>query len=128
MTAHGVRSQWFIGLIALLGLLALSGCSGSDSPPASAAAADADDTAVTIRLFQFQPSPLEVTAGTTVTWTNGDDILHTVTSGTPGAKDGRFDGTLNGSGTSHSVTFSESGTFAYFCSRHESMRGEVRVQ
>jgi plastocyanin len=127
MTVRGTRWQWFAGLIALLGLLALTGCSGSDSPPASAAAADAGDSAVAIRLFQFQPSPLEVTAGTTVTWTNGDDILHTVTSGAPGAKDTRFDGTLNGSGTSYMVTFSEPGTYAYFCSRHESMRGEVHV-
>ncbi|HEX5166916.1 MAG TPA: plastocyanin/azurin family copper-binding protein [Thermomicrobiales bacterium] len=127
MTVRGARWQWFVGLIALLGLLALSGCSGSDSPPASAATADTGNSPVAIRLFQFQPSPLEVTAGTTVTWTNGDDILHTVTSGAPGAKDGRFDGTLDGSGTSYMVTFSEPGTYAYFCSRHESMRGEVRV-
>jgi plastocyanin len=128
MTARGARWYWLFGLIALVGVLTLSGCSSSDSPPASAASAGTGDPAVTVRLFQFQPSPIEVAAGSTVTWTNRDDILHTVTSGTPDARDGRFDGTMNGSGTSYTVTFSEPGTYEYFCSRHESMRGEVRVQ
>jgi plastocyanin len=128
MTARGARWHWLFGLIALLGVLTLSGCGNSDSPPASAAAADVGDPAVTVRLFQFQPSSIEVAAGATVSWTNGDDILHTVTSGTPDARDGRFDGTMSGSGTSYTVTFSDPGIYAYFCSRHESMRGEVRVQ
>jgi plastocyanin len=128
MTARDARWYWLLGVIALVGVLTLSGCSSSDSPPASAAPVGADDPAVTVRLFQFQPSPIEVAAGSTVTWTNRDDILHTVTSGTPDARDERFDGTMNGSGTSYTVTFSEPGTYAYFCSRHESMRGEIRVQ
>ena len=83
---------------------------------------------VTIRVFQIQPSSLQVTAGTTVTWTNQDDILHTATSGVPGATDGRFDGAMSGSGASYAFTFSEPGTYPYFCTRHEAMRGEIRVQ
>ena len=46
---------------------------------------------VTIHTFQFSPTPLEVQAGTRVTWMNQDDITHTITSGVPGKQDGRFD-------------------------------------
>jgi plastocyanin len=48
----------------------------------AALTASAEPTpAVEIRLFQFKPGAVEVKAGTAVTWTNGDDIEHTVTSG-----------------------------------------------
>ena len=81
-----------------------------------------------IRVFQFQPGALAVRPGTRVTWTNEDDIPHTVTSGLPGSPDGRFDVRLAGKGTSGSASFSEPGAYPYFCTRHESMRGEVLVR
>lgn len=128
MARYGRRLRRLVWLPVVLGALALAGCSDSDSGSASASEAPAESgAAVAIRTFQFQPSPLQVSAGTAVTWTNRDQILHTVTSGAPGAKDGRFDETLDGAGASYTITFSEPGTYTYFCSRHESMRGEVRV-
>jgi plastocyanin len=81
-----------------------------------------------IRLFQFQPGALEVRVGTRVTWTNQDDITHTVTSGMPGSPDGRFDVALGGKGTTGSATFAQPGVYPYFCTRHQSMRGEVVVR
>jgi plastocyanin len=81
-----------------------------------------------IRVFQFQPGVLAIRAGTRVTWTNADDITHTVTSGMPGSPDGRFDVSLAGQGRTGSATFSEPGTYPYFCARHQSMRGEVLVR
>jgi len=81
-----------------------------------------------IRVFQFQPGTLEVRAGTRVTWTNQDDITHTVTSGAPGSPDGRFDVRLAGKAASGSVTFGDPGVYSYFCARHPSMRGEVLVR
>jgi plastocyanin len=81
-----------------------------------------------IRVFQFQPGALAVRAGTRVTWTNEDDITHTVTSGLPGSPDGRFDVRLSGKGTSGGASFSEPGVYPYFCTRHQSMRGEVLVR
>lgn len=83
--------------------------------------------AVDIQLFQFQPGAVEVRAGTTVTWTNRDDITHTVTSGDPEHRTGRFDQRLPGRGASTTVRFSEPGVYPYFCDRHPSMRGEIRV-
>jgi plastocyanin len=90
--------------------------------------ADAADGEVAIRIFAYQPSPLTVPKGSTVTWTSADDITHTVTSGAPGKKDGRFDGQLAGKGTAYRHTFTEPGTYSYFCGRHQSMTGEIVVK
>ncbi len=84
-------------------------------------------SAITIRVFQFQPGQIDVKGGTAVTWTNQDDIEHTVTSGSPERPDGRFNARLAGKGATFASTFSQPGTYPYFCSRHQSMRGEVRV-
>ena len=83
---------------------------------------------VTIQVFQFKPGQVEVTKGTTVTWTNQDDITHTVTSGTPEQRDGRFDKQLAGKGATATMELKESGVYPYFCDRHQSMRGEIRVK
>ena len=82
---------------------------------------------VTIRLFQFRPSPLAVVTGTPVTWENQDEIKHNITSGTPEKRDGRFSVELNGKGTSGTVQFTQTGVYPYFCEKHQSMRGEIRV-
>jgi plastocyanin len=83
---------------------------------------------VEVRVFQFRPGKLEVKGGSAVTWVNEDEIRHTVTSGVPEARDGKFDGVLAGKGTRATVTFTEPGVYPYFCSRHQAMRGEVRVR
>lgn len=83
---------------------------------------------VTVQLFQFRPDQLEVKAGSRVTWTNQDDIEHTVTSGEPGTPDKRFEVKLSGKGARGQVELREPGVYAYFCSRHPSMRGEIRVK
>ena len=85
------------------------------------------DSTVTIRLFQFKPMPLDVKAGTQVTWTNQDDILHTVTSGVPERRDGRFEAPLDGKEATYRFTFRQPGIYPYFCDRHQSMRGEILV-
>ena len=93
---------------------------GSTQPGAGASAE--------VRVFQFQPGALEVRAGSRVSWTNRDDIAHTVTSGTPGSPDGRFDLRLAGKGAIGSAVLAEPGLYLYFCTRHPSMRGEVVVR
>ena len=111
-------------------LVAACGDAASTAKPMARAAGEPGRTGVpvAIQTFQFQPTLLEIGIGTTVTWTNRDQILHTVTAGAPGAADGRFDGPLDGTGTTYEFTFTEPGTYAYFCARHEAMRGEVRVR
>ena len=111
--------RW-IGAGVTLGLF--FGLPASTFPQGGAAATAA------IRVFQFQPGVLEVRPGIRVTWTNQDDITHTVTSGMPGSPDGRFDVLLDGKGTTGSATFAAPGVYRYFCARHTSMRGEVVVR
>jgi plastocyanin len=83
---------------------------------------------VEIRLFLFRPATLEVKAGSAITWVNDDEIRHTVTSGRPDGRDGKFDEALGGKGARATVTFDQPGVYPYFCSRHQAMRGEVRVR
>jgi plastocyanin len=85
--------------------------------PAPAAAS------VQIANFTFKAPVLTVNAGTTVTWTNSDDIPHTVTSNT-----GLFKSKVLDSGDKFSFTFAHSGSFGYFCSLHPHMTGTIVVK
>lgn len=85
-------------------------------------------TVVTIRTFQFEPAQLEVKAGTRITWINQDDIRHTVTSGSPENRDSRFDSSLAGKEANFTFTFTQPGTYTYFCNRHQHMRGQIQVK
>jgi plastocyanin len=82
---------------------------------------------VSIRLFQFRPAQLEIPAGTKITWTNEDDIVHTVTLGTPDTQADSVGRRLDGKGAAASIEFSRPGVYPYFCERHRAMRGEIRV-
>jgi plastocyanin len=117
-------------LVSFTGMVALAVASwGSSSAegPRMTAQASPEAAAVNIQLFQFQPGELTVRAGARVTWTNRDQIQHTVTSGTPENRDKKFDGPLDGQGKTFTHAFTQAGTYPYFCDRHQSMRGTVRV-
>ncbi|MDQ3882200.1 MAG: plastocyanin/azurin family copper-binding protein [Thermoproteota archaeon] len=80
----------------------------------------------------FQPNPVQVSIGATVTWTNDDSQPHTVTSGLSGQPDGRFDSSPNfnpllNSGQTFEHTFTEAGEYPYFCQLHPNMIGTVQV-
>ncbi|HVI91997.1 MAG TPA: cupredoxin family copper-binding protein [Dongiaceae bacterium] len=80
---------------------------------------------VDIDNFDFAPMTLTVTVGTQVTWTNHDDIPHTVVSSdTPPA----FKSPALDTDDSFSVTFSKPGTYSYFCSVHPKMVGSIVVK
>lgn len=86
-----------------------------------------DALAAEIKTFQFRPKIIDVHAGATVTWTNRDNIEHTITGGTPEVPDGAFASAPFGKGKSFTATFDKPGEYAYFCSKHKSMHGMVRV-
>src|SRR5215813_12053658 len=86
------------------------------------------EQSVIIQTFQFKPTPIEVPAGTRVSFTNQDDITHTVTSGTPESPDGKFSHRLEAKGATATVDLTKPGVYPYFCERHRSMRGEIRVK
>ena len=111
-----------------MGARGVIGAGGALAVIVSALVASADPKpAVDVQIFQFQPAAIEVKAGTAITWTNRDDIEHTVTSGDPEHRTGRFDLRLPSRGTTTRVNFSEPGVYLYFCDRHPPMRGEIRV-
>jgi len=93
-------------------------------PPGVAAAPAAAGTAeVKIDNFSFSPTALTVKAGTQITWTNGDDIPHTVVS------DGQtFKSKVLGTGEKFTFTAGKPGTYTYSCSIHPNMTGKVIVQ
>ncbi len=78
---------------------------------------------VTIESFMFAPQNLTIRAGTTVTWTNKDDVPHTVVSSTKKFRSGVLD-----TDGKFSFTFNNPGTYEYFCSVHPHMTGRVIVQ
>jgi plastocyanin len=82
-----------------------------------------DTTEVKIDNFSFGPGTLTVPVGTTVTWTNRDDIPHTAVS-----TDGAFKSKVMDTDEKFSYTFTKAGTFPYFCSIHPKMTGKAVVQ
>jgi len=108
--------------LAVVGIVAAA-C--SNDKPAASSTPNAD--AVTIQGFLFHPESLSVKAGTTVIWTNHDDIAHTITSGVPGHPTADFASGDKTLGQAFTHAFPTPGTFTYFCSNHNSMRGEVKV-
>ena len=87
-------------------------------------ASQASADAVSIDNFTFGPQTLTVKAGTTVTWTNKDDIPHGIASDNNAfAKSKALD-----TDDSYSFTFTTPGTYQYFCYIHPHMTGTVVVE
>jgi plastocyanin len=84
--------------------------------------AHAEETKVTIDNFTFAPAEVRVKVGDTVTWTNHDDIPHTVVSA------GKFRSKTMDTDGSFSFTFTAAGDYRYFCSLHPHMTGTIKVE
>lgn len=135
---RGVVLASFVAIA--VGVAACGGSDSSSTPDTKAApAASQSGTDVVIDTFMFGPTTIKVHVGDTVTWTNHDDILHTVTSGTreyasndggkvtATNKDGLFDMELDGRDSTGKHTFTEAGSFHYFCDRHPGMEADIEV-
>jgi amicyanin len=127
-----MRRSVFIGGMTLMVAMsygkAASGerVSPAPAPPAIAPAAPATPAAameVKIDNFKFGPEALTIPVGTTVTWTNRDDIPHTVVS-----TEGVFKSKVLDTDEKFSFTFTKAGSYDYFCSVHPKMTGKVIVQ
>jgi len=81
-----------------------------------------DAAAVKIGNFTFGPQELKVKSGTTITWTNEDDIPHTVVS------PNNFRSKVLDTDGAFSFTFTTPGTYKYFCSLHPHMTGTIVVE
>jgi plastocyanin len=114
--------MWVAGLaapvmIAMLLLFAGSLRVAAEDQPSAA------NAEVKIDNFSFGPDTLTVPVGTTVTWTNRDDIPHNVVS-----TDGVFKSKVRDTDEKFSYTFAKAGTYPYYCSVHPKMTGKIVVQ
>ena len=76
----------------------------------------------------YDPEIIDITVGTTVAWDNVDTTVHTVTSGKAPETDGIFDSEMMAAGDIFEYTFTDAGTFDYFCTFHPWMVGIVNVE
>jgi plastocyanin len=119
---------------AIIGLHFAGKPAPADSPSPVAAAAPAtvpatapQSAAASVRIdnFAFSPKELVITAGTTVTWQNADDVPHTATSkGDPQV----FDSGALDTDDKFSFTFSKPGKYTYYCKVHPHMTGVITVK
>jgi plastocyanin len=112
-------SCWIISIAfsAVIGLIAFPAAVSGNARAAGG------KVGVKIDNFSFSPATLTVKAGTEITWTNSDDIPHTVASDDHAFKSKVLD-------TNENFTFklSTPGTYAYSCSIHPNMKGKIIVQ
>jgi len=106
---------------AVLLLAALVAVGGT--PKATAADNASPAVEVNIDNFSFSPATITVKAGTVVTWTNRDDIPHTVV-----ADDKSFKSKVLDTGEKFTFTAAKPGTYSYFCSVHPKMTGKLVVE
>jgi plastocyanin len=116
------RTIWSLG-IATVAILILMAAGARVSGSAAAQDTKPAETAVKIDNFNFSPNPITVAAGTTIHWTNRDDIPHNVVS-----DDKSFKSKVLDTDETFAYTFTKPGTYTYFCSIHPKMTGKVVVQ
>ena len=80
-------------------------------------------SAIAIDNFTFNPQTVTVKAGTTITWTNKDDIPHAIA-----AVGKQFKSKVMDTDNTYSFTFTTPGSYAYFCSLHPHMTGTIVVE
>jgi plastocyanin len=103
----------------------LSNITVTETQNISTNASQKTSTNVTIEIsgFAFVPKTITISEGTTITWVNKDNVMHTAT-----ADDGTFDSGTIGPGKSWSKEFNKRGTYSYYCAFHPFMKGVIVVQ
>lgn len=107
----------FVAALAMATPLAAPSLAVAQAPAAATASVKIDN-------FVFGPAVLTIKVGTTVTWTNNDDVPHAVVSDDHTT----FKSKVLDTDQSFSFTFTKPGQYPYFCSIHPHMTGKVVVQ
>lgn len=118
-------SQWRAGALAIVlaGILGTAtGIPAANGEP-TVAAKSSTGPQIEIKEHKYSPATLTVPAGTTVTWINHDDDVHTVTSSAQAFTSRGID-----TDESFSYTFTKPGTYIYFCTLHPLMTARIVVQ
>ena len=109
----------FVTAIAVLSFVGLRAAAGESATTATASGG----SSIGIANFKYQPTPLTVSAGTRVTFSNRSGITHTATQNGGGFDTGRIK-----PGKAASVTFKRPGTYSFHCSIHHFMHGKIVVR
>jgi len=112
-----------IKLLLVAGMLGGFGLRAANRTCCALASAGEKSAQVKIDNFSFEPREITVAPGTTVTWTNADDVPHTVVS-----NDEKFKSKALDTDDKFSFTFSAPGTYEYYCSVHPKMTAKVIVK
>jgi 3',5'-cyclic AMP phosphodiesterase CpdA len=72
--------------------------------------------------FSFAPATISVPLGTTITWTNHDDVPHQIVS-----TEQKFKSPVLDTDGQFSHQFADAGAYKYFCSLHPKMTGQIVV-
>ncbi len=117
------RIKWIFGLAAIM-VTALALTTGT-RPSLAMSSGDKPANAATVKIdnFSFGPADVTIAAGTTITWTNHDDVPHVVAS-----DDKLFKSKPLDTDDHFSFTFTKPGTYLYYCSIHPKMTAKVVVQ
>ena len=112
--------------VALMALALGAACAAAlmQAGRTASAAAPALKPGIAISHYSFQPGTLTVAKGSTVTWVNEDDDVHTIKS-TDGPA--AFSSPALDHGNRFGMTFRRAGTYHYVCSVHPFMRGVIVV-
>ena len=111
-----------VALATVLVTLNVTDDAGSSAASSSDTQTSASGTAISIKNFQYSPEPITVKVGATITVTNDDGTVHTLT-----ADHDQFDtGDLDGGATA-TITIETPGTYAYHCTIHNYMTGTIEA-
>jgi plastocyanin len=114
-------------ICAIAGILTTALALGAAARPSLAGSAGdkpASPTEVKIDNFSFGPATVTIPAGTTITWTNNDDVPHVVTSD----DNKMFKSKALDTDDHFSFTFTKPGTYNYYCAIHPKMVAKIVVQ
>ncbi len=108
-------------------ILAMAFALTTGTRPSSAMSTDdrpASTTTIKIDNFSFGPATITIPAGSTVTWTNNDDVPHVVSSD----DNKMFKSKALDTDDRFSFTFTKPGTYNYYCAIHPKMTAKIVVQ
>jgi plastocyanin len=107
-------------------LAAAFALTAGSSPNLDASSGDKPASGATVKIdnFSFGPATITIAAGTTVTWTNSDDVPHVVTSD----DNKMFKSKALDTDDRFSFTFTKPGTYSYYCAIHPRMTAKIVVQ
>ena len=118
-----MRSSISIVILITVSVMAIPGLRAGRGNAMACAQQKVSTMEIKIDNFSFGPADVSIPPGTTVTWTNRDDIPHTVVS-----TEKVFKSKVLDTDEKFSFTFTQAGTYPYFCSIHPKMAGRIVVQ